>query len=48
MIVFMITQPPKRRKRRGKIIASPVGETAEKLDIPILCPKKVSNAHNVF
>ena len=41
-IVGVVTQPPKRRKRRGKVIPSPVGEMAEKLNIPILCPEKVS------
>ena len=37
-----MTQPPKRRKRRGKEIPSPVGLMAEELNIPVLCPEKVS------
>lgn len=41
-IVGVVTQPPKRRKRRGKVIPSPVGEMAEKLNTPMLCPEKVS------
>ena len=40
-IVGVVTQPPKRRKRRGKEIPSPVGLVAEELDLPyILCPEK--------
>ena len=39
-IVGVVTQPPKRRKRRGKEIASPVGLVAEELGIPTLCPEK--------
>jgi len=39
-----VTQPPKRRKRRGKVIPSPVGYAAEELGIPlILCPEKANN-----
>lgn len=41
-VVGVVTQPPKRRKRKGKEIPSPVGYTAEELDIPVLCPEKVS------
>ena len=41
IIVGVVTQPPKRRKRRGKEIPSPVGLVAEELDLPyILCPEK--------
>ena len=40
-VVGVVTQPPKRRKRRGKEIPSPVGLVAEELDLPyILCPEK--------
>ena len=40
-IVGVVTQPPKRRKRRGKEIPSPVGLVAEELDLQhILCPEK--------
>jgi len=35
-----VTQPPKRRKRRGKEVASPVGLAAASLDIPVLTPEK--------
>jgi len=40
-VVGVVTQPPKRRKRKGKEIPSPVGYAAEELDIPVLCPEKV-------
>lgn len=39
-LVGVVTQPPKRRKRRGKEIPSPVGLVAEELGLPILCPEK--------
>lgn len=39
-VVGVVTQPPKRRKRKGKEIPSPVGYMAEELGIPILCPDK--------
>lgn len=41
-VVGVVTQPPKRRKRKGKEIPSPVGYAAEELGIPVLCPEKVS------
>lgn len=40
-IVSVITQPPRRRKRKGKLEPSPVGIVAEELGIPILHPEKV-------
>lgn len=40
-VVGVVTQPPKRRKRKGKEIPSPVGYAAEELGIPVLCPEKV-------
>lgn len=40
-IVSVITQPPKRRKRKGKLEPSPVGKVAEEIGIPVLCPEKV-------
>lgn len=40
-IVGVVTQPPKRRKRKGKEIPSPVGYAAEALGIPVMCPEKV-------
>mmetsp|Transcript_29542 Transcript_29542/g.65078 ORF Transcript_29542/g.65078 Transcript_29542/m.65078 type:complete len:466 (+) Transcript_29542:105-1502(+) len=44
-IVGVVTQPPKRRKRRGKETPSPVGLVAEELDIPsVLCPAKANDA----
>jgi len=39
-IVSVITQPPKRRKRKGKVISSPVGVVAEELGIPVISPEK--------
>jgi len=42
-LVGVVTQPPKRRKRNGKIIQSPVGLVAEELDIPLLCPEKAKD-----
>ena len=42
-IVSVITQPPKRRRRKGKLEPSPVGKVAEELELEILCPEKVSN-----
>ena len=39
-VVGVVTQPPKRRKRKGKEIPSPVGYMAEELGIPVLCPEK--------
>jgi len=41
-IVSVITQPPRRRKRQGKLEPSPVGKVAEDLGIPVLHPEKVS------
>jgi hypothetical protein len=40
-IVSVITQPPKRRRRNGKLEPSPVGKVAEELEIEVLCPEKV-------
>jgi hypothetical protein len=40
-VVGVVTQPPKRRKRKGKEIPSSVGLVAEELGIPVLCPEKV-------
>lgn len=42
-VVGVVTQPPKRRKRRGKEIPSPVGLVAEELDIPVLCPERAKD-----
>jgi len=42
-IVSVITQPPKRRKRKGKEIPSPVGLVAEELGIPVLSPEKAKD-----
>jgi hypothetical protein len=41
-IVSVITQPPKRRKRKGKLEPSSVGLVAEEIGIPVLCPESVS------
>jgi len=44
-IVGVVTQPPKRRKRKGKEIMSPVGLVAEELELPyILHPEKARDA----
>lgn len=42
-VVSVITQPPKRRKRKGKVIPSPVGLVAEELGIPVICPEKAKD-----
>ena len=42
-VVGVVTQPPKRRKRRGKEIPSPVGIAAEELNVPVLCPEKAKD-----
>ncbi|KAL7543653.1 hypothetical protein ACHAXR_012957 [Thalassiosira sp. AJA248-18] len=39
-LVGVVTQPTKRRKRRGKEIPSPVGLMAEELGLTVLCPEK--------
>lgn len=39
-LVGVVTQPPKRRKRGGKEMPSPVGIVAEKLGLRVLCPEK--------
>lgn len=38
----VVTQPPKRRKRKGKLEPSPVGKVAEDLGIAVLCPEKAN------
>lgn len=43
-VVGVVTQPPKRRKRRGKVVPSPVGLVAEELGIPVLSPEKAKDA----
>lgn len=42
-IVGVVTQPPKRRKRKGKPEPSPVGKVAEEIGFAVLCPEKVRN-----
>mmetsp|Transcript_20408 Transcript_20408/g.57746 ORF Transcript_20408/g.57746 Transcript_20408/m.57746 type:complete len:396 (-) Transcript_20408:104-1291(-) len=42
-IVSVITQPPRRRKRQGKLEPSPVGKVAEELGIPVLHPEKAKD-----
>lgn len=42
-VVGVVTQPAKRRKRRGKVEASPVGVTAEEFGIPSLTPEKAKD-----
>ena len=41
-VVGVVTQPPKRRRRKGKLEPSPVGLVAEEIGIPVLCPDSVS------
>lgn len=43
-VVGVVTQPPKRRKRKGKEIPSPVGLVAQELDIPVLWPEKAKDS----
>ena len=40
-IVGVVTQPAKRRKRMGEVVASPVGELAELLGIAVMAPESV-------
>ena len=40
-IVGVVTQPPKRRKRKGKLEQSPVGKVAEEIGLNLLFPEKV-------
>jgi methionyl-tRNA formyltransferase len=42
-ISCVITQPPKRRKRKGNPEPSPVGKVAEELGITVLCPEKAKD-----
>jgi len=42
-IVCVITQPPKRRRRKGKVEPSPVGAAAEELGLPVLSPEKAND-----
>lgn len=42
-IVCVITQPPRRRRRKGKAEPSPVGAAAEELGLPILSPEKAND-----
>lgn len=47
-IVSVITQPPRRRRRKGKLEPSPVGKMAEELGLPVLNPEKVSREKNKY
>lgn len=42
-IVGVVTQPPKRRQRRGKEVPSPVGMVAQECNLPVLCPEKAKD-----
>lgn len=44
-IVCVITQPPKRRRRKGKEEPSPVGLVAEELGLPVLTPEKANDGN---
>ena len=41
-VAAVVTQPPKRRKRKGKLEPSPVGKVAEDLGLSVLCPEKAN------
>ena len=43
-LVGVVTQPPKRRKRGGKEMPSPVGIAAERLGLRVLCPESARDA----
>ena len=43
-LVGVVTQPPKRRKRGGKEMPSPVGIVAERLGLRVLCPESAKDA----
>ncbi|KAL3924017.1 MAG: hypothetical protein SGILL_001305 [Bacillariaceae sp.] len=43
-ISCVITQPPKRRRRKGKPEPSPVGRVAEELGLTLLSPEKAKDA----
>ena len=43
-IISVITQPPKRRRRKGKLEPSPVGKVAEELNLEVLCPEKAKDS----
>ncbi|CAJ1949600.1 unnamed protein product [Cylindrotheca closterium] len=42
-IVSVITQPPKRRRRKGKLEPSPVGKVAEELELEVISPEKAKD-----
>jgi methionyl-tRNA formyltransferase len=42
-VVGVVTQPPKRRKRKGKPEPSPVGKLSEELGLTVLCPEKAKD-----
>ena len=43
-LVGVVTQPPKRRKRGGREVPSPVGIAAERLGLRVLCPESARDA----
>jgi methionyl-tRNA formyltransferase len=43
-IVCVITQPPKRRRRKGKLEPSPVGAVAEELGLRVLAPENAKDS----
>ena len=42
-VVGVVTQPPRRRRRKGKQEPSPVGKLAEDLGLLVLCPEKAKD-----
>lgn len=42
-VVGVVTQPPRRRKRKGKVEPSPVGKMAEELGLYIMSPEKAND-----
>lgn len=43
-VTTVVTQPAKRRKRKGKVEASPVGKVAQELGIAVLAPEKANDS----
>lgn len=42
-VVGVVTKPPKRRERRGKVLRSPVNIVADELEIPVLTPENAED-----
>ena len=44
-VTTVVTQPAKRRKRKGKVEVTPVGRVAEELGIAVLAPEKANDSN---